>query len=176
MTKKLPFNLLSDEKIIREIKPSLALKKLFIIKGTLIGLLFIMPFLLGAFASSSSDVLFISIIGIAAIFTISALISENAYSNKQYWITSKRIIDKHGVLGYTVWSIPLERISDVIVTHTFLENLFGIAGLKVGSLAGQISRNNGSEGSLQAVENPEELQEVIFDLLTKRRKEANLTM
>jgi uncharacterized membrane protein YdbT with pleckstrin-like domain len=120
--------------------------------------------------------LFIAIAGIAVIFTISVLVSENAYSNKQYWLTSKRVIDKHGVLGYTVWSIPLERISDVIVTHTFLENLFGIAGLRVESLAGQISRNNGSEGSLQAVDNPEELQEIIFDLLTKRRKDANLTM
>ena len=80
-------------------------------------------------------------------------------------------------MGYTIHSIPLERISDVIVSRTFWERIFGFGSVLIQSLAGQVTygRKLGAEGSLLAVPNPEGVQKLIFDLIKKKRKTEKLS-
>ncbi|MBS3056345.1 MAG: PH domain-containing protein [Candidatus Aenigmarchaeota archaeon] len=112
------------------------------------------------------------------IMIILNVISAFLHYNKQYyWITNKRVIYKRGFIGYRVMSIPHERISDVIISRTFLESIFGFGSVHIQSLAGQSSGTTtlGSEGVLLAVPEPEKLQELIFKLVKLKRKTEGLT-
>jgi uncharacterized membrane protein YdbT with pleckstrin-like domain len=72
-------------------------------------------------------------------------------------------------------SIPLERVSDVIISRSFVETLFGIASIHIQSLAGQASYGRfGAEGKYRAVPNPEELQQLIFKLIKENRQAEHL--
>ena len=111
------------------------------------------------------------------IFLVLAFAFANlAYNKYHYWITNKRVIVKRGLLGYSITSIPYERISDVIVSRSFLEQLCGIASLHIQSLAGQVTYGKyGSEGTLLAVPSPEDLQVKILELVKQKRKEEHLS-
>ncbi|MCD6478222.1 MAG: PH domain-containing protein [Candidatus Aenigmarchaeota archaeon] len=86
------------------------------------------------------------------------------------------MVVKKGIIGYQITSIPYERISDIIISRSFLENFFGIASLHLQTLAGQISSGRfGSEGQLLAVPDPEELQSKILKLAKEKRKKEKLT-
>ena len=112
-------------------------------------------------------------------FVVSYITAGLVYSKEYYWVTNIRIIKKMGFIGYHVNSIPLERISDVIISRSFLENIFGIASLHIQSLAGQYSTASGSgfgaEGKFSAVADPEGLQKKIFELIKTHRKEEKLS-
>lgn len=57
----------------------------------------------------------------------------------------------------------MNRISDVILSRTFLENLTGIESLKIQTLAGQMSTGRaGSEVDFSAIPNAENVQNLIF--------------
>ncbi|MDI6720970.1 MAG: PH domain-containing protein, partial [Candidatus Aenigmarchaeota archaeon] len=111
---------------------------------------------------------------------LSWAISISTYNKFYYWITNKRIITKRGIIGYQIVSIPHERISDIIISRTFFENIFGIASLHVQSLAGQTSFRGysatGSEGQLFAIPKPEETQNKILKLIRAKRKAEGLTI
>ncbi len=174
------FNLIEGEKIVKDIKPLPNLKWYFYFRTGIaffIILFFFLPlFFISTFlAPSFSFILFIIVLILLA---IPWLISRNMYKHQHYWITNKRVIYKRGFLGYKISSIPLERISDVIVSRTFLERIFGFGSVHIQSLAGQFTygRRMGAEASLLAVPNPEILQKQIFELIKKKRKEEKLTM
>ncbi len=113
---------------------------------------------------------------------ISFFLSGNRYKHQYYWITNKRIIFKRGLFGYRITSLPLERISDIIITRTLVERIFGFASLHIQSLAGQYTVTTGhtlglgAEASLLAVPEPETLQEFIFKLIKEKRKKEGLTI
>lgn len=104
------------------------------------------------------------------------------YKKEYYWITNKRVLIKKGFIGYHVYAIPFERISDIIISRSFLEQLLGFGSLMIQSLAGQASftyggerrRRFGAEGSMLAVPEPEETQELIFNLIKEKRKKEKL--
>ena len=147
---ELPFNLRSDEKIEFEIKPVEKLKNFFKMQ----------IFITGSFPA------LVTLFGIPLIpfiYFLAVWLAKKKYEQSMYWITNKRIVYKRGIFGYKITSIPYGRVSDVIISRTWFENLFGIASLNVQTLAGQVSRNTGgSEGNLAGVPNPEELQEKIL--------------
>ena len=182
------FNLQDGEEIIWEAKPLPGLKWLMIF-GTLVvwgvlGLFLIFP-LLGVFLLSAFMGGILGFIGaiigfvilLAIIIGLSYIPANMRYKKEYYWITNNRIIHKRGFLGYTVNSIPLERVSDVIISRSFLESIFKISSVNVQSLAGQVSHQGGrfgAEGQLRAVEDPEGLQKLIFELVKKNREEKHL--
>ncbi|MFQ6074384.1 MAG: PH domain-containing protein, partial [Candidatus Bathyarchaeia archaeon] len=53
------------------------------------------------------------------------------YNKYHYWVTNQRVVWKHGVIGYSITSVPLERISDVAVSRTFWERVCGVGGVVV---------------------------------------------
>ncbi len=177
------FNLQEGEKVVQEIKPQPNLKWYFFFTGA--GLVPIFPFfvflflisnVIGLVEALSSAALIIAgavAIGVAIGYVFSAL----RYGKQYYWITNKRIVYKRGLIGYKITSIPFERVSDAIISRTFIEKIFGIASLHIQSLAGQMSgpHQMGSEGVLLAISNPEETQELIFKLIKQKRKDERLS-
>ncbi len=69
---------------------------------------------------------------------------------RYYWITNQRVIIRRGLIGYSINSIPLERVSNVLISRSFLERLFGFDSLHVQTLAGQYTAHGrlGEEGNL----------------------------
>jgi len=173
------FNLLEGEKIVEEIKPLPSLKWYFFFQSALVIIFILIWFIWIPFVSPRFAVLqlFPAII-IIVILILLWLVAENRYKHQHYWITNKRVICKRGILGYTISSIPYERVSDVIVSRTFLERLFGFGSVHVQSLAGQITHHGrlGAEGSMLAIPDPEGAQQKIFELMKRKRKTEHLTM
>lgn len=177
------FQLQDGEEVIKELKPLSVLKWFFFIRPSM-GIITFPLFLLYIFTSMPFSGFFtylgmIIIPVFLVILVIMYLVANNKYNNQHYWVTNKRILYKRGLFGYTIHSIPLERVSDVIVSRTFWERVFGFGSVHVQSLAGQVSygmRNGGAEGSLMAVDNPEGVQKLIFDLIKIKRKNEHLTM
>jgi uncharacterized membrane protein YdbT with pleckstrin-like domain len=99
------------------------------------------------------------------------------YNMMYYWITTQRVIIKKGLIGYSINSIPFERISDALISRSFLERIFGFGSLHLQTLAGQYSMGRaGSEGNLLAIPEPEEKQALISKLIRQRREQAHLTI
>ncbi|MCK5017045.1 MAG: PH domain-containing protein [Candidatus Peribacteraceae bacterium] len=188
------FRLQDDEKIFIGTKP---LKGYFwsLLIGSFIGLaflgIFFLPFTLipailiilsGAFTESPS-ILSILLLASGAILPIIILVADvllirRQYNMRYYWITSSRIIAKRGIIGYSINSIPLERISDVLISRSFIEKIFGFGSLHIQTMSGQYSPRGrgGAEGNLKAIPKPEEMQSLIFNLLTQKRKNQHITM
>ena len=174
----LPFKLEPREQVIEEIQPLPALKISFFIKGFVIlicitgvlslaltgaqlqadpasGLFPTFMLFFTAFAAFSAIIIFI--------------ISDNEYANRGYWITNKRVVYKRGVLGYTEISVPLERVSDVIVSRTLFENLLGYGSVYVETETIPNSRRT-FDACFEAVPDPEGVQEKILELAGAARK------
>jgi len=185
------FGLQEGEKIVFETKP---LKGLFwsMFLSSLVAVVFAIPIiiflLLPVFITSSSNGMLTSsqinsafaagVMGAILLLFLSFFIVKRMYNMRYYWITNKRIIIKTGFLGYTIKSIPFERISDVQITRTFTERIFGFGSLYIQSLAGQFTqgRRFGSEGNLTAVPEPERIQYMIFRLIKEKRTKEHITM
>jgi membrane protein YdbS with pleckstrin-like domain len=117
------------------------------------------------------------IAGAFLLFSLFVLLPASlAYKWEYYWITNKRIVVQKGLIGHSIQIVPLERISDIIVSRNWLEKLLGIGSLLVQSLAGQYTPYVpfGAELRLLGLTNPEEVQQLIFDLIKKKREEENL--
>lgn len=173
------FNLLSGEKIVEEIKPSPDLKKYFFVSAFGVTSIMILPFMIMLLivAIVVPAILLLLVIFLAIYIYGVWFLINSSYDMMYYWITNKRIITKRGIIGYRITSIPFERISDIIISRTFLEKICGIASLHIQSLAGQASPGSslGSEAQLLAIPDPEEMQNKIFKLVTAKRKREHLT-
>ena len=173
-------NLQPDEKVVERIKPLPVLRKYWFVGGMLLALLvsiwFVTPAALFFASSTSLPAVLTGLILIVVLATVVWLLVGNKYENQEYMVTNKRVIYKHGLLGYTIHSTPLERITDVIVSRTFLENLFGFGSVLIQTMAGQVSAGrSGAELSLEATPEPEKLQEKIFGLIKNKRENEKLT-
>ncbi|PIO06631.1 hypothetical protein COT29_00205 [Candidatus Micrarchaeota archaeon CG08_land_8_20_14_0_20_59_11] len=168
-------NLQPDEKIVERIKPLPAVKLMWLSIMLFVVLLVTVWALAASAASPGSALLAVATL-LAILVAVAWILTNNRYENQEYMVTNKRVIYKHGMLGYQIHSSPLERITDVIVSRTFLENLFGFGSILVQTMAGQISKGRGgAEASLEAVPEPEKLQETIFELIKRKRKDEKLT-
>lgn len=176
------FNLLKGEKVIQEIKPNRGLFWYFLVSGSLIFILIF--FFMSVPVFMYSIVLFglmgpfLFLFGSILLSTLFALIpAKLKYGKRMYWITNQRIIVKRGFVGYRINSIPLERISDVLISKSFLENLFDSNSIHIQTLAGQYTptAGHGSEGDLLAVPNPESIQQLILELIREKRKTEKIS-
>lgn len=178
------FRLQEGEKIVEAIKPLPSLKWFFFVKAIIGWVFFVLLFgawfFLGSFKSLGA--LVFSLVGfsiiILLILVVPYILAVLKYNKRFYWITNKRVVGKSGLVGYKVNSIPLERISDLIISRSFLESLFGFGSVHIQTLAGQVSVRGrfGAEGNFQAVPDPEGLQQKVFELIKKKRKAEGITM
>ena len=185
------FRLQEGEKIVEAMKPLSGLKWMFFFQGLIGwfffmlfvgGFFFVIPFFIIATVAGPSAAALILLVGslffLFLMFIVPYIFASLSYGKRFYWITNKRIIGKSGLIGYKVNSIPLERISDVIISRSFIEQIFGFGSVHIQTLAGQVAIRGrfGAEGNFQAVPDPEGLQQRIFELVKKKRKAENLTM
>ena len=172
------FVLQEGEKIIEDIKPSPRLIGYFFFTGLIGGGL--ISFLTIAYFALQLSMMFWHLlwlylpIGIFVGLFFALLYAVLRYSKQHYWITNRRIIYKRGVIGYAITSVPYNRISDVIISRSFLERLLGIGSVLIQTLAGQYSAGGfGAEESLLAIPDPEGTQKLIFELM-KNTKSMSL--
>jgi len=183
------FKLQEGEGVVLETRPLKGLLWYYFL-GSLVGLFFLtffvgmwlgLPVLFIIVALNPSQFLLNAVITGFIIFVvflvIDILIVRRKYKMMYYWITTQRIIVKKGLIGYSINSIPFERISDALISRSFLERIFGFGSLHIQTLAGQYSMGRGgSEGNLMAVPNPEDTQALIAKLIRQRREQAHLTI
>ena len=170
------FNLQPDEKVIEEIKPLHGLRNYFVIEGiiaTIIIGVFIFLLIFSFFFFEGGWLYLLAVLCFYFLVSIALwiIIANKRFNHQYYWITNKRIVYKRGLIGYKISSIPLERISDVIISRSFLERLCGFGSVFIESLAGQLGR----EGRLLAVPNPEGVQKLIFQLVKEKRTKEKIT-
>ena len=184
MTYREYFNLQEGERIVHDIKPLSCLRTYWFVLSLfpvaviafffsfvlLVPLLYIIPWTFVILALAVVVIVF---------FLIDLWSVNRRYNMMHYWITNKRVIQRRGFIGYSIYSVPLERISDIMISRSFVERLFGFGSLHIQSLAGQYTYSSssryGSESSLLAVPDPEGLQKEIFSLVQKKRKTERLT-
>jgi membrane protein YdbS with pleckstrin-like domain len=192
---KLPFQLQDGEKIIRELKPQflgfmisrgfggyMALLA-FVILAIGVGIILLSGVLMGLLSSvllieiNESFVIGLAIIPFA-IFLIISIKPFISYGKSWYWITNNRVIGKRGFLGYSIDSIPLENVSDVVLSRTVLDRLLGLSSLIIVPMAASPRVKDGPD---ESAENPNffpalpqnmamELQRVLFNLRDELRK------
>jgi uncharacterized membrane protein YdbT with pleckstrin-like domain len=103
----------------------------------------------------------VSIIGLIFIplVLLWAVIAVRRY---HYWLTTKRVIWCHGFIGYKVRSVPLERITDVVISRTFPEMLAGISSIEIRDMTGQSQELGGLGAKWIGVEDAPDIQKRVL--------------
>jgi membrane protein YdbS with pleckstrin-like domain len=184
----LPFLLQSGEYIFREIRPSRRLAIRLTLGGISAAIVFLViafvqfaVFLAGAGAIYPVALFFLFLFIVIAVG--SAVYGLLASGKFRYWITNHRTVGRRGVIGYSIDSIPLETISDVVVNRTVWDRILGLATVYVqpfgGSAAGSQYRGvygsgiSGMNSFLGILPNEApQLQQMIFHLRDLRRRET----
>ena len=192
-------HLLEGEHLIFDVSPTANFKRYVTVKATIMGLPFLamvnvivaMGFYVGTGGAPITEVgmgpllatyaflyLILAAIVIASTFTLANLM----YKKHRYWVTDQRVVWRHGIIGYRITSVPLERISDVAVSRTFLETICGVGGVVVREMTGEVKYGYWYGGvgrvfpTMIAVPDPEEMQRRILELVGKKGKESKLTV
>ncbi len=171
----LPFSLQKGERIIRELKPQFFG---FIITKTIggfLGLIVLVALVVAASVLFNIDLQEL-LVGAAIIPILVVLILAVpivSYGKAWYWITTQRVIGKRGILGYSVDSIPLENVNDVLLSRTLLDRLLGLSSVTIVPIGGS-ARDNGNQysGGAQNAnffsaltqKSARDLQRVLFNL------------
>jgi uncharacterized membrane protein YdbT with pleckstrin-like domain len=194
-------HLLEGERLIMDVSPALNFKRYVLVSAVLRELPFLamtntivaMTFYVGTGGAPITEVgigpLLVTYallyLVLAIIIVVSTLVLVNSmYKKYHYWVTDRRVIWRHGIIGYKVTSVPFERISDVVVSRTFLETICGVGGVVVKEMAGEVKIGYGGWyagvgwgfPTMIAVPNPEETQRQILEFIGKKGKESKLTI
>jgi hypothetical protein len=179
----LPFALQEGEVLYLEIRPGrrlfwrIFLEVFFRALGFIVFiLLFSIPFLiLGASFYGGAIIAGI----IVVILLVGYIFAWIAYPKFRYWISNHRTVGRRGIVGYSVDSIPLETISDVVVSRTVTDRILGLSSIYVqpfgggsggGHRGGGISGTNSFLG-VEPIEAPK-IQQMVFHLRDVRRRET----
>jgi membrane protein YdbS with pleckstrin-like domain len=188
----LPFHPQADELIFRELVPHPRLRWRLMLGGilsSLVVLVFIVPFTISFFVSGATGgtllfvVVFLLVV-FALIVTVSVVYALLAYGKFRYWITNHRTVGRRGAIGYTIDSIPLETISDVVVQRSIADRILGLSSIWVQPFGGTSAGGYGAAqyrfggftgtnsflGLLPA--DATNVQQLIFHLRDVRRRET----
>ncbi|HZY71048.1 MAG TPA: PH domain-containing protein [Thermoplasmata archaeon] len=187
---ELPFRLQEGEAIYRDVKPQPALRIKLLLLGPqylAYGLIWIIPlsfsYVLGGSSSALSfeDFVLFWLLVLLAVVAVGGVYAWVAFSKFHYWVTNQRTVAQRGAIGYTLSSIPLETVADVVVARSVLDRLLGISTIAIqpfGGAAGHVpfsgryGRGYGG-GNMFAGLIPAEapdVQQLIFHLRDARRR------
>ena len=188
----LPFHPQSDEVIYREIVPQPRLLWRLMLGGllsALVFLVFLIPisisFIVGGVATGAllGVIVFLVVIFII-IVVVSVTYAYLAYSKFRYWITNHRTVGRRGVIGFSIDSIPLETISDVVVQRSIADRILGLSSVWVQPFGGGAAGGYGAAqyqfggfsgtNSFLGLLPPDatNVQQMIFHLRDVRRRET----
>ncbi len=189
---EMPFNLQKGEKLFEDIVPE---KRGFVLFRILNGLFpsvvlsLVIGFYvaLGVTAGKLGWGLGVDAAAIAFLFllvlTIGWILALVSYGKFRYWVTNYRVIGRRGMIGYSIDSIPLENITDVIISRGVAERILGLSALRIIPIGGT-SISYGRYGNINSAnyfpalmpKHARDLQEKIFELRDKRKKDAGRTL
>jgi membrane protein YdbS with pleckstrin-like domain len=188
----LPFHPQEDELILREIHPHPRLRWRLMLGGilsSLVILVFIVPFAVsflvsGLTVGAALFVVVFLLVVFAIIVTVSVVYAQLAFSKFRYWITNHRTVGRRGAIGYTIDSIPLETISDVVVQRSIADRILGLSSIWVQPFGGTAAGGYGAAqyrfggvsgtNSFLGLLPPDatNVQQLIFHLRDLRRRET----
>ena len=188
----LPFHPQSDEVIYRAIIPDRRLLWRLMLGGIIsavVLLIFIVPFSISFALSGAGVGTYAAVVGFfvglfVLIIVVSIVYALLAFRKFRYWITNHRTVGRRGVIGYSIDSIPLETISDVVVQRSVTDRILGLSSVWIqpfggGSVGGygagqyqfgMISGTNSFLGLRPA--DATDIQQMIFHLRDVRRRET----
>lgn len=188
----LPFHPQTDEVIYREVIPNPRLRWRLMLAGVLSSLVIILislPFVVPLALSGISGIALVLVAGffvtiIVIILIVSVIYAQLAYGKFRYWITNHRTVGRRGVIGYSIDSIPLETISDVVVQRSIADRILGLSSVWIQPFGGgnaggygagqyrigQVSGSNSFLGLLPP--DATNIQQLIFYLRDVRRRET----
>ncbi len=176
----------------RVIIPNRRLLWRLMVAGILSGLAFLVILIpLGAaFLSTGVSVTLLYLI-VAFLFALFAVVvvasvfyALLAFGKYRYWVTNHRTVGRRGVIGFSIDSIPLETISDVVVQRSIADRIFGLASVWVQPFGGSSFGGYGAAqyrfgtmggtNSFLGMTPPEasDVQKLIFQLRDIRRRET----
>ncbi len=178
---KLPFQLQNGEKIIREIKPQFFGFMVTRAFGSYFAILVIAILAISGITAFKVAVegFLIGIILIPLMLLLVSVVPFISYGKSWYWVTNNRVIGKRGLIGYSIDSIPLDNVSDIVLDRTALDRLLGISSLVVVPMGSSNSRV-GTDAPEEKFQNSNffpalpqlvarELQRVLFNLRDELR-------
>lgn len=187
---KLPFRLQKDEQIVRELKPQFfgfmltrAFGGYMTILVVVVLLIITISLLRTSLAGFLVELLLLPLL-IALLVLIISLKPLVQYGKSWYWITNHRVIGKRGFLGYSINSVPLENVADVVLTRTLLDRLLGLSSLIIVSMGNAPVQSSDSEDEKSespnffpalTQETARELQRVLFNLRDQLKDTQNAT-
>jgi uncharacterized membrane protein YdbT with pleckstrin-like domain len=154
---KLPFELQNGEKIIRELKPQFFGFMMTRTFGAYVVLLCLVVVIMVALMllriGTAGALVELLVLPLVVLFLILAIGLKPLiqYGKSWYWITNLRVIGKRGFLGYSIDSIPLENVGDIVLARTLLDRFLGLSSLIIVPI-GSTTRVEGEGGNM--VENP----------------------
>lgn len=178
---KLPFHLQNGEKIMRELKPQFGGFMLTRALGSYIGILLLaIAIMVGAILLKQvPDGFLIEITLIPFLILVVSIVPFISYGKSWYWITTHRVIGKSGCVGYSIDSIPLSNVNDIVLARTLLDRMLGLSSLMIVPFGGSDSRTStfGSNDMTQGAnffpalpqKIAKELQRVLFNLRDELR-------
>jgi membrane protein YdbS with pleckstrin-like domain len=192
----LPFRLQDGEIILKEFKPKRKVIIKFAFGGIITSLLLLLFLILPltsvlistAATHSAAPVALLVIVGVfvafvAIILILSVVSGFLGYKKYSYWITNHRTIGRRGIIGYTMDSMPLENVADVIISRGIIDRILGLSTVYIQPIGGSgfmvpvrgmgLNRFGGTNNfqGLNPNEAPE-IQQLIFHLRDLRKKET----
>ena len=194
-TPDLPFGLQQGELILRAFRPQPRVIVRFafgaIIASLFLFFFFLLPFTLVFSAGATAPpgefpavdvVAGIILVIIVLILGLSLVGGYLAYKKFRYRITNHRTVGRRGMIGFSLDSMPLENIADVIINRSILDRILGLSSVYIQPIGGSFiipvrgAGLNGLMGSNMFVgltpnEGPE-IQQLIFHLRDLRKRET----
>ncbi|MDE1871441.1 MAG: PH domain-containing protein [Candidatus Micrarchaeota archaeon] len=180
---QLPFRLQEKEMILRQVKPKFLG---FMLSRTFGAYIALAMFMIALIAISGILVLpaYIALGGAGILILMFVIVSIKplvTYGKFLYWITNHRVIGKRGVIGYSVDSIPLENVTDVVINRSTIDRLLGLSSLIIVPMTTARTSGNSPDEQTQnpnffpalSPDTAEELQKLLFDLKDSRKKELS---
>jgi membrane protein YdbS with pleckstrin-like domain len=191
--------LLEGEHLILGVSPALGFKRYVTVKAAAMGLPFLammnvlvaMSFYVGMGGAPITQIgvgpllatyAVLYVILAAVLIALTVIFANLMFKKYHYWVTDQRVIWRRGILGYKITSVPLERITDVEVSRTFLETVCGVAGVVVRKMTAEEPRyypygyGVSVFPTMIAVPDPEGMQRQILELISRKGKESRLAV
>jgi uncharacterized membrane protein YdbT with pleckstrin-like domain len=176
----LPFTLQDGENIISEVIPD---RRGFILSRSFSGVIpAIVIALIGIASSINAGTLVLVLvptITFVIVELIAVVVALIAYNKFKYWLTNHRVIGRRGIIGYSINSIPLENVTDVVINRGVIDRILTLSSITIVPIGGMQFVPRGKYGSGNVNYFPAlkpqhavELQALIFKLRDERKKET----
>lgn len=119
-------------------------------------------------AEGDVRVVLMTLVLLNVIYMIGWAVMHMSWSWHRWWITDRRLVVRHGLVGYRIQSVPLERIVDVTLRASWTDRLLGLQHIDVRDMTGEVSAfSRGAGLNLWAVHDAEEVADKLVELVRR---------